>query len=917
MSAAPGGDPTLFLVDGSALAYRSHFAFIRSPLLTRTGENVSAIFGFTHALLRILEREQPTHWAVVFDTKEPTFRHEKYPEYKATRERMPDELVAQLPGMREVIAALNVPLLEKPGFEADDIIATLARKAEAAGFEVRIVSGDKDFCQLVTPKIKLYTPGKGDGAPEVVGPDEVPARMQARADQIVDLLALMGDASDNVPGVPKVGAKTAAELLAKFGSLDALYARLDEVEKPALKKTLAEHKDSALLSKELVTLHFDVPLEKKVADLARRPADPVATRRLFQHYEFRSLLDRVPDAGAAALAAPARDYRIVRGGAELRALVKELRAAPIFTFDTETTGIDPLRCELVGISLCCKAGAAAYLPFRQPGEGLFSAASGTSGIEKDEALTELRELLADPKHAKAGQNAKYDLHVLGRHGFPVRGVTFDTMIAHYCVEPSAASHSIDALALQYFNHVKIKTTDLIGTGKKQVTMDKVPVEKVGEYACEDADFTFRCIEPLKRGLKAGAVLKLYEELEMPLLFVLEKMEDAGVALDGKALDEMGVKFAARAAELEKKIHELAGEPFNVKSTQQLADVLYVKLKVHEQLGIKKVPRTETGFSTNAEFLEQLESHPLVAAVLEYRQLEKLRSTYLETLPKLVNPATGRLHTSFNQAVAATGRLSSADPNLQNIPIRTELGREIRRAFKSRFAGSTLVSADYSQVELRLLAHLSKDENLVAAFGRGEDIHRRTASLVFHVPLEQVPGELRSRAKAINFGIIYGMGAQRLARETGLTFTEAQAFIARYFEVFTGVRKWLDATLEQATRDGYVTTLLGRRRAIPEIHSEDPRIQANARNVAVNTPLQGTAADLIKLAMLAVDRELAKAKLESCMILQVHDELVFDVAPGEGDRVKKLAKTCMETALDLSVPLKVDVGEGASWLDAHG
>lgn len=910
-----GAPPTLFLIDGSALAYRSHFAFVRNPLVTRSGENVSAIFGFTHALVRIHEREHPSHWAVVSDTKEPTFRHARYPDYKATREKMPDELVAQLPGIREVLAAMKVPLLEKAGFEADDLIATLARKAAAAGFDVRIVSGDKDFCQLVTPQIKLYTPAKGDGNPEILGPDEVPSRLHVRPDQVVDLLALMGDASDNVPGVPKVGEKTAAGLLEKFGSLDRLYERLDEVEKPALKKSLAENKESALLSRELVSLHADVELPVKLDDLVRKPADPVATRRLFQHYEFRSLLERVPDAGAAAPVV-ARKYRIVRGGDELRALVKELRKAGLFAVDTETTGIDPLIAELVGVSLCCKEGEAYYVPFREPGEGLFSEQSRLSGIEKDAALGDLRELLADAKVGKAGQNSKYDLHVLERHGLPVDGVRFDTMIAHYCIEPSAASHSLDALALQYFNHVKIKTTELIGTGKKQVTMDRVMVEKVGEYACEDADFTFRCIEPLKRGLKAAQVDSLYEKLELPLLFVLKRMEAAGVALDAKALDEMSVKFAARAGDLEKKIHVLAGEPFNVKSTQQLAAVLYEKLKVHEQLGIKKVPRTETGFSTNAEFLEQMESHPLVAAVLEYRQLEKLRSTYLETLPKLVNPKTGRLHTSFNQTVAATGRLSSQDPNLQNIPIRTELGREIRRAFKSRFDGGTLVSADYSQVELRLLAHLSRDENLVAAFGRGEDIHRRTASLVFHVKLEEVPAELRSRAKAINFGIIYGMGPQRLARETGLTFAEAQQFIERYFQVFTGVRKWLDATLEKATRDGYVTTLLGRRRAIPEIHSEDPRIQANARNVAVNTPLQGTAADLIKLAMLAVDHELAQAKLESQMVLQVHDELVFDVKPGESEKVKKLAKRCMETALDLSVPLKVDVGEGPTWLDAH-
>ena len=913
-----GTPPTLFLIDGAALAYRSHFAFIRNPLVTKRGEVVSAIFGFTLALLRILEREHPSHWAVIFDTSAPTFRHQRYPEYKATREKMPDELVSQLPHLRAVVHALNIAWVERDGLEADDLIAALAQRAARDGFVVRIVSGDKDFCQLVTPTIALYAPGKGDADPELTGPDEVPARLGVRADQVVDYLALMGDASDNVPGVPKVGDKTARELLAQFGSLDAIYARLDEVTRPALRQNLAEHRADADLSRELVRLTGEHDPGFPLTELARHPADPVATRELFQRFEFTSLLDRIPDQGAPppGAAGPTRDYRVVRGGDELRALLTELRRAALVVVDTETTGLDPLRAELVGISLCAAEGRAAYVPFREPGTGLFAVASGRTAVHQDPALAELKTLLADPALAKAGQNAKYDLHVLERAGLPVRGLVFDTMVAHYCVAPGAPAHGLDALSLHYFKFVKIKTSELIGSGKKQVTMDLVDVARVGEYACEDADYCFRLVAPLRAELAAGGVTSLFERLEMPLLDVLRRMEAAGVALDVVALKALATRCVARGEELEKKIHELAGEPFNVKSPQQLALVLYEKLKIHEQLGIKKVPRTETGFSTNAEFLETMDAHPLVAAVLEYRQVEKLRSTYLETLPTLVNPATGRLHTSFNQAVAATGRLSSSDPNLQNIPIRTPLGREIRRAFVSSFPGGTLLSADYSQVELRLLAHLAGDEQLRAAFAAGEDVHRRTASLVFGVPLAEVSPELRSRAKAINFGIIYGMGAQRLARETGLKFGEAQAFIERYFQVFAGVRRWLDATVEQAKATGSVTTLLGRTRAIPELASEDPRIQANARNVAVNTPIQGTAADLIKRAMLAVDRELAAAKLQSRMILQVHDELVFDVAPGEGDAVRALARRCMEGALDLSVRLQVDIGEGATWLDAH-
>ncbi len=906
---------TLFLIDGSALAYRSHFAFIRNPLVTKRGEVVSALFGFTSALLRILERDRPTHLAVIFDTSAPTFRHARYPDYKATRQKMPEELVAQLPALRELIAALAVPWIEQDGLEADDLIAGLAARAADDGFTVRIVSGDKDFCQLVTPQVMLYGFPKGDGPPELTGPDEVPLRLGVRPDQVVDYLALMGDASDNVPGVPKVGEKTAVALLQQFGSLDALYARLDEVAKPALRKNLAEHHDSALLSRELVTLHRHHAAGVEIADLARRPADPVRTRELFQLYEFSSLLDRVPDGGAAT-SALRRDYRVVRGGADLTQRLAAVRRAPLVVFDTETTGLDPLRAELVGISLCAADGEAIYVPFREPGIGLFAAASGKSGIEQDAAYQELRALLADPAVHKAGQNAKYDMHVLARAGLPVAGLVFDTMVAHYCVAPGAASHSLDAQSLHYFKHVKIKTSDLIGSGKKQVTMDQVDVEKVGEYACEDADFTFRLVAPLRRELHDQGQVELFEQLEMPLVDVLRRMEAAGVALDVAALAEMNVRCQARAVELEKQIHELAGEPFNVKSPQQLAAILYDKLKIHEQLGVKKLPRTETGFSTNAEVLELLDAHPLVKLVLEYRQVEKLRSTYLETLPKLVHPQTGRLHTSFNQAVAATGRLSSSDPNLQNIPIRTPLGREIRRAFTSSFAGGTLISADYSQVELRLLAHLAQDEQLLAAFRADEDVHRRTASLVFGVAVAEVTSELRTRAKAINFGIIYGMGAQRLARETGLTFSEAQQFIERYFGVFTGVRRWLDATLEQARANGYVSTLLGRRRAIPELASTDPRLRANAQNVAVNTPIQGTAADLIKRAMLAIDRELTATKVASRMILQVHDELVFDVAPGESAVISEIARRCMEGALDLSVRLKVDLGEGATWLDAH-
>ena len=909
---APGAVPRLFLLDGSALAYRSHFAFAQRPLTGPSGEVVSAIYAFVNSLLKILDQERPTHLAVVFDAKGETFRHQMYRDYKATRPPIPTELKNQLPAIRALVEAFSIPVLEEPGVEADDVIGTLAADAARRGFDVRIVSPDKDFCQLVGERIKLYSQGQRSDVAETIDRDGVRRKFGIGPEQMVDWLALVGDSSDNVPGVERIGEKTASELIVRHGDLDSIYQDLDRVEKSGVRKALAEGRESAYLSRRLVTLHTDLKLPVTIESLSRKEPDLRKVRDLFQRHGFRSLLQRLGEPALPPSSTTARNYELADTEDKLLVWTDRLRKAPLVVVDTETTDIDPLRAELVGISFCAEEGRAGFIPLKFAAN-LFEASGGE---RLGRGWEEFRRLLSDEKVRKAGQNIKYDWHVLERHGLDLKGVVFDTMLAHYCVEPSAQSHGIDALSLEYFHHTKIKTTELIGTGKNRRTMDQVPVAQVCEYACEDADYTFRLVAPLKSRMRELEVEQLFETIEMPLLDVLRRMEKAGVSIDFKSLKELGGRLTEASKGLVKEIHVLAGEPFNVNSPRQLAEILFDKLAIHKELGITRLLRTKSGMSTSAEALEPLAAHPLIAKILEYRQIEKLNSTYVEALPRLIHPETGKIHTSFNQSVAATGRLSSSDPNLQNIPVRTTLGREIRRAFRASHPEGTLVSADYSQIELRILAQLAEDEALLDSFRAGLDIHRSTAARIFHLSPEKVGPELRSRAKAINFGIIYGMGAPRLARETGITVKEAQAFIERYFEVFAGVKRYLDHTVEQARSLGYVTTLFGRRRYIPEMSSSDRRVAANARNIAVNTPIQGTAADLIKKAMIRVDQRLREQRLQSQMILQVHDELLFDVVPGESKAVRAIAKESMEGAIDMSVPLRVEIGEGPTWLDAH-
>lgn len=900
----------LFLLDGTALAYRSHFAFVKRPLLNSQGRNVGAIFAYTGTLMRILRDENPDLIAVAFDRPEPTFRHEKFPEYKATRDKTPDELVEQLPDVKAITEALGVRLVEKAGWEADDLIGTLAARGAGEGYDVYIVAGDKDFMQLVSDKVRIFNITRADSDVTVQGVDAVQDKFGVPPEGVVDVLGLMGDSSDNVPGVPGVGVKTAIRLIVEYGSMEGVYQNLDQIKSAALREKLEQNRDLAFLSRELVVIDCAAPIETDLENLDLSAQDTAFLQEKFIEFEFNTYISYLDSTGARDDGA--HTYTLVDDAAASDDLLGRLAAARAFAFDTETTSLNPRQAEIVGISVAINEREAFYIPASLPGR-LFE---GGSSI-LDRFLEGFAPLLADPNKEVIGQNLKYDLAVLRRAGInSINARLFDTMVAHYLCHPGEMQHGLDFLSLKYLGVKKIPTTDLIGKGKKQISMADVPVDKVCGYACEDVDMTLRLRNIFARDLDKMDLTGLFYELEMPLLLVLEEMEHKGLRVDVKVLDSLQKEYAERVTELTAKIYELAGEEFNINSTQQLGKILFDKLEVHKEVGLKRVRKTKTGYSTNAAVLESISAHPLGHLLLEYRRLQKLNSTYVEALPRLIEKETGCIHTSFNQAVAATGRLSSSDPNLQNIPIRTPEGKRIREAFVPRDEGWQILSADYSQVELRILAHISGDSQLQEAFREGKDIHSGTASLIFGVPEDAVTPELRAQAKTINFGIIYGMGPQRLARETGISFAEAKDFIEAYFGTFPGVKDYIDRTLKEARETGYVTTLLGRKRAIDDMDAMNQMVRANMENVAVNTPIQGTAADLIKKAMLTIPKVLADRGLRALMVLQVHDELVFDVPGDELDTVGELVKLEMESAMDLDVPLVVDIGWGNNWREAH-
>ena len=940
-----------YLLDGMALAYRAYYSMITRPLRNSRGENTSAIYGFATTLMKILEDYRPEHVAVAFDTKEPTFRHKAYAAYKANREAMPEDMVPQLAKLKDIVRAFRTPVIELPGYEADDIMGTLARRAEKEDVLTFLVTGDKDMMQLISRQVHILRPGKNSTEMEEVDERGVFEKFGVAPDRVIDVLALMGDKTDNVPGVNGIGEKTAIPLVQNFGTVEDIYLALDRIPQKGVREKLERDREMALLSKKLVTIDTNIPLDVDFHSLRAQPPDMPLVLRLFEEFEFKSLGERArkiaalhdgKETPAQVLAAPAPSsspaplppqapttnitsdrhaYHCVHTLADLAALCERLGSATTLAFDTETTSTDPLRATLVGCSFAVQPAEAWYVPVKAPSipghGGLFDgpeangAFNNTSdALDSQVVIDHLRPILENPAIPKIAQNAKYDMLVLRRHGIAVRGLVFDTMVAGYIIRADG-QHSLDALALEAFNYAMVSYDDLTGTGKNRKPITSIPLEHLADYSAEDADMTMRLFHHQQHQLQALGLADLCRNMEFPLIEVLAEMEFQGIRLDLERLAGMSKEIDRMLTRLVTDIHAHAGSPFNINSTQQLADVLFQKL------GLPPAKKTKTGYSTDVGVLEALQGqHPIIDALLEYRQLSKLKSTYVDALPTLIHPETGRVHTSYNQTVAATGRLSSSDPNLQNIPIRTEMGRAIREAFIPRDPGMCILSADYSQIELRVMAHVSGDPGLMDAFLHDEDIHATTASKVFGVPAGEVTKVMRRKAKEVNFGIMYGIGPFGLGNRLGISQSEARDIITRYFERFPKVKQYIADTLSTVRSTGYVQTLLGRRRYLPDIASKNQNIRGNAERQAINMPIQGTAADMIKLAMIAIHRDLPRLQLHGRMLLQVHDELVFEIPLGEAERSAQCIMSGMQDALPLRVPVKVDVGTGKNWLEAH-
>jgi DNA polymerase-1 len=888
-----GEKKRFFIIDGNSYIYRAFYA-IRN-LSTSTGLPSNAVFGFANMLLKVIKEQNPDLLAIAFDPKGPTRRHTEFKEYKAHRPPMPRDLIPQIPYIHKLVEAFRIPVFVCDGQEADDVIATLALKGVEAENEVIIVTGDKDILQLVRPGVSVY-----DSLKEVTyGSAEVVERFGVPPDKVVEIMGLMGDAADNIPGVPGIGEKTAQALIKEYGSIENVLANAHRITKPKLKQSLLEHADLARLSRDLAVLHTDVPLAIDLEQLVIKPPDDHALLAIFRELELTSLLKyvtRSTDKDAI--------YKTVLTDEELNDLLALLSGGPEISLDTETTSLDPMQAELVGLSFSVEPHTAYYLPLGHAYDG------APAQLERAHALAKLKPLLEDPQIRKIGQNLKYDILVLRHAGLEVRGVSFDTMIASYLLNPSKSSHGLDALALEYLNYKTMTYAEVTGSGKKQVAFSAVDIATATRYSGEDADIALRLKRILEPMLRDQGLDPLFHDLEMKLMEVLVDMEFAGIKIDARLLEAMSRKLEKDTADIVDSIYGLAGAEFNINSPKQLADILFVKL------GLTPVKKTKTGFSTDVDVLEELAHvHPLPAEILKYRTLAKLKSTYVDALPAMINPRTGRLHTSLNQTVTATGRLSSSEPNLQNIPIRTEVGREIRKAFIAE-NGHSLLSADYSQIELRVLAHMSGDEGLIRTFIEDQDIHTRTASEIFGLPQDEISSEMRRKAKAVNFGIIYGISAFGLAQDIGVSNAEAKRYIDSYFDRYPKVRSFIDTTITRAKEIGYVTTLMGRKRFIPELTSSSAPVRNFGERMAVNTPIQGTAADLIKLAMIKIHSILGARKARSRMILQVHDELIFEVPENEIEMLKKLVKEQMEGVLELAVPIKVDMGVGKNWDEAH-
>ena len=902
-------DRQIILVDGSSFLFRAYHA-IREPLTTSTGQTTHAVFGTINMLRSLAKQYQPVRLAVVMDAKGKTFRNDMYPAYKANRPPMPDDLRVQLDYVKQIIPALGIALVSVPGVEADDVIGTLATEASKRDFHTVIVSSDKDLAQLVSAQVEMVDTMKNTR----LDPDGVAEKFGVPPTQIVDYLALMGDSSDNIPGIPGVGPKTAVKWLTEFGSLEGVKAQADEIA-GKVGESLRENLAQLELSRQLATLKCDVALTLSLDDLRVQPADTDKLRALYTELEFRSWLKQLdaedgenPGDAATATAddkTPTR-YQTITDEKTLTRWIGKLKKSKLFAIDTETTSLDAHQAELVGLSFSTTPGEAAYLPLQHRYAGAPAQLSLVDTLEK------LRPVLEDPSRAKTGQNIKYDLEVLQHHGIALRGVTHDTMLMSYLLDAGNSRHDMDTLARKHLGHQTIKFSDIAGTGKHQLTFDQIDIEQATRYAAEDADITLRLHRALAPRLEKDKALgKLFREIEMPLIEVLARTESNGVKVDADMLRAQSTVIAGRLEEIEKATFAVAGESFNIASPKQIQEILY------EKQGIPVLRKTPKGQPSTAEsVLQELAvEHELPRLILAHRSLAKLKSTYTDKLPGLVNPKTGRIHTSYHQAVAATGRLSSSDPNLQNIPVRSEEGRHIREAFIAE-SGCVLVSADYSQIELRIMAHLSGDAGLVAAFKHGLDVHNATAAEVFGIAAEQVDAEQRRRAKAINFGLIYGMSAFGLARQLQIDQKQAREYIEIYFDRYPGVKQYMAHTVDTARRQGYVETLYGRRLNLPEIGSKNAPRRQYAERTAINAPMQGSAADLIKLAMLAVDKWITDNNVGAKIILQVHDELVLEVAEDEAGRVAEATAELMASVATLKVPLVVDTGTGHNWKEAH-
>ncbi len=890
---------TLFLIDGSAFVYRAFHA-IRS-LSNSNGHPTNATFGFTRILLKLFREKQPEYAGVFFDVKGPTFRHKIFDEYKANRPPMPDDLVLQIPDIKRVTHALNIPVVEKQGFEADDLVGTFARIAQEQGFQVVMVTGDKDFIQLITKQCSLWDPMKDT----VKGYDSVKEEMGIEPASFVEVLGLAGDTADNIPGVKGVGPKTAVGLIRDFGSIASLYENLDSLKKKKkLHENLASSRDLVDLSLELARIDQHVAVEQSLEDFRLTEFDTEQAFQIFQELEFKTLAREF--SGKADTSR--KNYGLITDVEGLKELAKKLEQAEIFAIDTETTSIHPVTADLVGISLSFCTHEAFYIPLGHVDEDSNLLAGQLS---RQDIFQHLVPILENPDIKKIGQNIKYDYIVLTRYGICLQGISFDTMVASYLLKPAARGHGLDQIAMDLFGHKMISYEDITGKGKKQIAFAQVPLDKALTYAAEDADLTFMAYEKLHVAIQEQGLASLFETIEMPLITVLAQMEMKGILVDTEKLDSLHEIFSSELATLEQEIYEIAGETFNINSSQQLGTILF------EKLGLTAVKKTKkkTGYSTDVHVLTKLaQSHELPERLLRYRTLDKLLSTYVEALHNLINTDTGRVHTSFNQTVTVTGRLSSSNPNLQNIPVRKPEGKKIRETFVPK-QDYVLICADYSQIELRILAHCAEDPILIESFTNGEDIHQRTAIEVFQIIPELITDDLRSQAKAINFGIIYGMGAFKLSNELNISRKMAATYIDNYFARYAGVKKFIDDTIEQTKETCETTTIFGRKRRLDDIHSSNAHVRNFAQRAAINTPIQGSAADLIKLAMIRMQEALEKEKMASCMLSSVHDEIIFETPKEETEDLIALARNVMEHVHPLKVALKVNFGVGQNWAEA--